>query len=76
MIVPDIKCNKLYHGVRLVLRRTNSKIKNRYRWRIVIKCESLEKLISVLSDISDEFHRSNVRNGVDLGVDINPVNML
>ena len=58
------------------LRAPHSKIKNRYRWRIVIKCESLEKLISVLSDISDEFHRSNVRNGVDLGVDINPVNML
>lgn len=53
-----------------------AKIKNRYRWRIIIKCASLEKLIEVLAETSDEFRRLKGRNDVDLSVDINPNNML
>lgn len=54
-----------------------TKIKNKYRWRIVIKCKNMEKLISVLSKVSDEFYKKKKgKNEVELGMDINPVNML
>ncbi|MCX7921866.1 MAG: primosomal protein N' [Clostridia bacterium] len=53
-----------------------SKIKNKYRWRIVIKCKQLDKLISVLGEISDEYRRKKEKVTVDISVDINPVNML
>ncbi len=53
-----------------------SKIKNRYRWRLVIKCDSLEKLIKVMSDVQDGFRRSKVKQEIDLSMDINPVSML
>jgi primosomal protein N' (replication factor Y) (superfamily II helicase) len=52
------------------------KIKNRYRWRIVIKCADMEKLTDVLTCISDTCYKKVSKNGVELGVDINPVNML
>lgn len=53
-----------------------AKMKNRYRWRIIIKCISLEKIISVLAETSDEFRRQKGRGEVDLSVDINPSSML
>lgn len=53
-----------------------AKIKNRYRWRIIIKCISLEKLIEVLTGTSDEFRKLKGKSEVDLSVDINPNNML
>jgi primosomal protein N' (replication factor Y) len=53
-----------------------SKIKNKYRWRIVIKCKSVDKLISVLSETSDRFYAQRKRSNVELSIDINPINML
>lgn len=53
-----------------------SKIKNKYRWRIVIKCKELDKLIDVMTKISDGFYKHTTKNSVALSVDINPVNML
>jgi len=53
-----------------------AKIKNRYRWRIVIKCRDEDILINILSKVSDEFHKNRGRNAVELSVDINPLNML
>ncbi|OGO80593.1 MAG: primosomal protein N' [Clostridiales bacterium GWC2_40_7] len=53
-----------------------SKIKNRYRWRLVIKCDSLEKLIKVMGEIQDGFRRSKGKLEIDLSMDINPVSML
>ncbi|ODM25604.1 primosomal protein N' [Acetivibrio mesophilus] len=53
-----------------------SKIKNKYRWRIVIKCKELDKLIDVLTKVSDSFYSNSGKNSVALSVDINPVNML
>ncbi|MFZ5988190.1 MAG: primosomal protein N' [Bacillota bacterium] len=53
-----------------------SKIKNKYRWRIVIKCRELDRLINMLTKISDGFYSNNGKNSVALSVDINPVNML
>ena len=43
------------------LRAPLSKIKNKYRWRIVIKCESLKELLEVLTKISDNYYHSNKR---------------
>lgn len=51
-----------------------SKIKSKYRWRIIIKCSDLNKLITVLSAASDEFCAK--KDLVDLNIDINPLNML
>ena len=53
-----------------------SKIKGKYRWRIVIKCKSMDKLINGLSKVSDGFYGGSKRSGVELSVDINPLNML
>lgn len=53
-----------------------SKIKNKYRWRIVIKCKELDKLIDVLTKVSDSYYSNSTKNSVALSVDINPVNML
>ena len=53
-----------------------AKIKNRYRWRIIIKCTGLEKLITVLTETSDGFRKQKRKSEADLSVDINPNNML
>ena len=53
-----------------------SKIKNRYRWRIIIKCRAMDKLINVLTEATDAFRRKKGINGVDLSMDVNPASML
>jgi primosomal protein N' (replication factor Y) len=53
-----------------------SKIKNKFRWRIVIKCKDLDILINVLTKITDKYYFKSDKNSVILGVDINPVSML
>ncbi|HOP99256.1 MAG TPA: primosomal protein N' [Acetivibrio clariflavus] len=53
-----------------------SKIKNKYRWRINIKCKELGKLIDVLTKVSDHFYTHHGKNDISISVDINPVNML
>jgi len=58
------------------LRAPLAKIKNKYRWRIVIKCEESDKLIDVLTKVSDGYYSKSAKNSVALSVDINPVNML
>ena len=52
------------------------KIMNKYRWRIIIKCEDMEKLIKALTCISDKYCSKTGRRPVELGIDINPFNML
>lgn len=53
-----------------------SKIKNKYRWRIVIKYKDMEKLIDVLTEVLDNFYEKQGKNDIGISVDINPVNML
>lgn len=53
-----------------------SKIKNRYRWRIIIKCKDMKILIEVLSLISDKHYKRRGNGRVELSMDINPYNML
>lgn len=58
------------------LRAPLSKIKNKYRWRIIIKCDRIDILLAVLTKITDDYYNINKRSLVNLSVDINPVNML
>lgn len=49
-----------------------SKIKNHYRWRIIIKCTNCDTIEKMLTRISDKFMKSKVSD-VMLGTDINPI---
>ncbi|NLC68021.1 MAG: primosomal protein N', partial [Clostridiaceae bacterium] len=58
-----------------------SRVKNRYRWRLIIKCKDLDILVGVLTHVSDEVGRAKGKKAaefkdVELYMDINPVNML
>jgi primosomal protein N' (replication factor Y) len=53
-----------------------SRLKNRYRWRIVIKCKDIDKIINVLRSVSDWFNSTRKKANVELSVDINPFSML
>ncbi|MEN6313112.1 MAG: primosomal protein N' [Clostridiaceae bacterium] len=53
-----------------------SRLRNRYRWRIIIKCGSVERLADLLSALSDEFYRCRGRADVYLDMDINPASMM
>ena len=51
------------------------KIKNKYRWRIIIKCKFGDDIIEVINEcINTVFSRNN--KGVNMIVDVNPNNML
>jgi len=53
-----------------------SKIKNKYRWRIVIKCKDTDKILEIFENISSKFDKKNKTDNVTVSMDINPVNML
>lgn len=53
-----------------------TKIKNKYRWRIVIKHQNMDKLTDVLSDALDKLYQRQDKNDISISVDINPINML
>ena len=53
-----------------------SRLRNRYRWRILLKCESVERLADLLAATSDEFARGKGKYDVELNMDINPASML
>lgn len=51
------------------------KIKNKFRWRIIIKCKFGDNIIDVINNcISEVFTRKNT--SVNMIVDVNPTNML
>jgi primosomal protein N' (replication factor Y) (superfamily II helicase) len=50
-------------------------MKNKYRWRIVIKCKNLNMLLKVLETVSHRYNGKKDRGEVDISMDINPVNM-
>jgi primosomal protein N' (replication factor Y) (superfamily II helicase) len=51
------------------------RMKNKYRWRIVIKCKNLNMLLKVLETVSHRYNGKKDRGEVDISMDINPVNM-
>ncbi len=53
-----------------------SRIRNRFRWRAIIKCSSEERLADMLCALTNDFSKYKGKSDVDLSVDINPVNML
>ncbi|HOJ10644.1 MAG TPA: primosomal protein N' [Clostridiales bacterium] len=52
------------------------KIKNKFRWRIVIKSTDINTLVRVLSGASDEYYKLKYKEKAQLSIDINPVSML
>jgi primosomal protein N' (replication factor Y) len=60
------------------MRAPISKLRNRYRWRIVVKCASEERLTEMLAAALDEFGRGRSRSDkeVELSIDINPAGMM
>lgn len=69
----------LKHGLNLevfdVNRAPISKIKNKYRWKIIIKGENRLNILRVLTKVTDRFHKGKIKD-IKLNVDINPVNMM
>ena len=54
------------------------RIKNKFRWRIIVKCKIDEKIINSISDTMDKINSQNKNNKNDtrIIVDVNPTNML
>ena len=52
------------------------KIKNRYRWRIIIKVEITDQIIEILNEVLSEFYNKNKNSKSRVIVDINPMNMM
>ena len=59
-----------------VSRAPLAKIKNKYRWRIIIKCKNMDNMIEVLSGINDKFRGMKKEKNVEISMDINPLNMI
>ncbi|HEX9060831.1 MAG TPA: primosomal protein N', partial [Clostridia bacterium] len=53
-----------------------SKINNRYRWRIVIKCGCEDSIIKVFDAIQTRFRKMANKDRVRMTMDINPYNMM
>ena len=58
------------------VRAPAARLRNRYRWRLLIKCDSQDRLAAMLSAASDGFWKSKGGSDVDLNMDINPVSMM
>lgn len=54
------------------------KIKNRFRWRIIVKCKIDDKLINAISSTVESMNKQNKnsKNDTRIVVDVNPTNML
>lgn len=52
-----------------------SRLRNRYRWRLLIKCDSEDRLIETFAAVTDEFNKISGRTDAELNMDINPVSM-
>ena len=51
------------------------RIKNKYRWRILLKCRFNNNIINMINNIIEEYYKKNYKN-VRLIVDVNPNNMM
>ena len=51
------------------------KIKNKFRWRIIIKCKFDDEIINALNRTIDEFRHKNIKD-VKTIIDVNPTNMI
>ncbi|NLY43583.1 MAG: primosomal protein N' [Clostridiaceae bacterium] len=53
-----------------------SKIKNRFRWRVLIKCSEDVRIMEVLKELLDDFYSNKKSEDISLTIDINPVNLM
>ena len=53
-----------------------NKIKNKYRWRMVIKCVYNEKINNVIESVLDEDNKKEKNRNIRVVVEINPTNMM
>lgn len=51
------------------------RIKNKYRWRILIKCKFSDDIIKLISDTIDKYYSLKSKN-VRITIDLNPENMM
>lgn len=52
------------------------KIKNKYRWRIIIKCKFGDDIIVLINDALNEFGKMKKKDSSKVIIDLNPNNML
>ena len=52
-----------------------SKIKNRYRWRILIKCRFNNSIMNSINNILDEYYKLKFKN-TRVTFDVNPTNLI
>jgi len=71
--------NSLCHGIFGPVSCPISKIKNKYRWRALIKCKQSEEILKVLSDLLQEhygIYNSSVKKAaLNIVIDVNPINL-
>ena len=53
-----------------------SMLKNKYRYRIIVKSRSVKKLLTIFSNLIKKYEKKMHKEGVSLSVDINPNSML
>ena len=51
------------------------KIKNKYRWRILIKCKFSDNIINLINETIDEYFKLKLKN-TRIAIDLNPNNMM
>ena len=51
------------------------KIKNKFRWRLIIKCKFNEEIIDALTECVKKLEMQNIRD-VKTVIDVNPTNMM
>ena len=52
------------------------RIKNKFRWRIIVKCIVGEPIINAIDDTVKNAGNKNTKNDTRIVVDVNPSNML
>ncbi len=52
-----------------------SKIKNKYRWRVILKCENNHTIREILREILYDHYTDRHHTGLNLMISINPINM-
>ena len=52
------------------------KIKNKYRWRIIVKCKFDDTIINLMKDVQDFFGNTKKLDSTRIIIDLNPNNML
>lgn len=87
----EIISNKIYENLKEKIEKQNlkimlykpvpapvDKIKNKYRWRIIIKCKIDNSIINQLQDTINSINQQskNTKNSTRIIVDVNPTNMI